>query len=144
MKTSPSSQAPQRPLSIAAEAWRSVLVVLIFGLAPDSQDRTGILVYVDQSNKMTHLVLVHAAITTVETAAHFLTLFFAIMDCRRIFSRTVILDTHQHFDRHCSSFVVRSCKCRQRLIWKRTGKPNDFINRVVKDVSRSYSTSFTS
>ena len=38
--------------------------------------------------------------------------------------RTVFFDSHQHLGRHCSSFLLRSCKCRQWLIRKRTGKPN--------------------
>ena len=67
-KPSPSSQAPLRPLPIAAEAWRSVSMDFIFGLAPDSQDRTGILVFVGLFSKMTHLVYVHATITAGDTS----------------------------------------------------------------------------
>ena len=44
----------------------------IFGLAPDCQNRTGILVFVDRFSKMTHLVTVHAKITAVEIAVHFI------------------------------------------------------------------------
>ena len=57
--------------STAITDWRSVSMDFIFGLAPDSQDRTGILAFVDRFNKMTNLVPVHATITTLEAAAHF-------------------------------------------------------------------------
>ena len=43
----------------------------IFGLAPNSLDRTSILVFVDRFSKMTHLVPVHAKITAAETVMHF-------------------------------------------------------------------------
>ena len=65
------SQAPLRPLPIAAEAWRSVSMDFIFGLAPDNLHRTGILVFFDRFSKMTHLVSVHTMITAIETATHF-------------------------------------------------------------------------
>ena len=41
------------------------------GLAPDSQDRSGILLCVYRFSQMTHLVPVHATITAVESAVHF-------------------------------------------------------------------------
>uniref|UniRef100_A0AAV1TNN0 Integrase catalytic domain-containing protein n=1 Tax=Peronospora matthiolae TaxID=2874970 RepID=A0AAV1TNN0_9STRA len=76
VKPSPSSQAPLRPLPIAAEAWSSVSMDFIFGLAPDGQVRAGILVFVDRFSKMTHLVPVHATFTAVETAVHFIDTVF--------------------------------------------------------------------
>ena len=48
----------------------------IFELAPDCQDQTGILVFVDRFIKMTHLVPAHATITAVETAVHFIDTVF--------------------------------------------------------------------
>uniref|UniRef100_A0AAV1TXF8 Integrase catalytic domain-containing protein n=1 Tax=Peronospora matthiolae TaxID=2874970 RepID=A0AAV1TXF8_9STRA len=72
VKPSPSSLAPLRPLPIAAEAWRSVSMDYIFGLAPYGQIGTGILVFVDSFSKMTHLVPVHATITAAVTAVHFI------------------------------------------------------------------------
>lgn len=72
VKPSLSSQATLRPLRIASEAWRLVSKDFIFGLTPDSQDRTGILVFVDRFSKLTHLVPVHATITALETVVHFI------------------------------------------------------------------------
>uniref|UniRef100_A0AAV1UEN4 Integrase catalytic domain-containing protein n=1 Tax=Peronospora matthiolae TaxID=2874970 RepID=A0AAV1UEN4_9STRA len=72
VKPSPSSQATLRPLSIAAEAWRSVSMDFIFGIAPYFHDRTCNLDFVDSFSKMTHLVPVHATITAAETAVHFI------------------------------------------------------------------------
>ncbi|KAE8987916.1 hypothetical protein PF011_g19387 [Phytophthora fragariae] len=53
---SKSSQAPLRPLPIATEAWRSVSMDFIFGLPPDAEGRTGVLVFVDRFTKMVHLI----------------------------------------------------------------------------------------
>ncbi|CAI5701508.1 unnamed protein product [Peronospora effusa] len=76
VKPTPSSQAPLRSLPIAAEAWTSVSMDFIFGLAPDSQARTGILGFVDRFSKMTHLVVANAKIIWAETAAHFIDAVF--------------------------------------------------------------------
>lgn len=76
VRPSPSSQAPLRPVPISAEAWRSVSMDFIFGLAPDSQNRTGILIFVDRFSKMTYLVPIHAKITAVKTAVHFIVAVF--------------------------------------------------------------------
>ncbi|KAE8965035.1 hypothetical protein PR002_g28798 [Phytophthora rubi] len=52
VKPSKSSQAPLRSLPIATEAWRSVSMDFIFGLPPDAEDRTGVLVFVDGFTKL--------------------------------------------------------------------------------------------
>ncbi|KAE9159079.1 hypothetical protein PF005_g32180 [Phytophthora fragariae] len=56
VKPSKSSQAPLRPLPIATEAGRSVSMDFIFGLPPDAEGRTGVLVFVDRFTKMVHLI----------------------------------------------------------------------------------------
>ncbi|KAE9163684.1 hypothetical protein PF004_g30068 [Phytophthora fragariae] len=72
VKPSKSSQAPLRPLPIATEAWRSVSMDFIFGLPPDAEGRTGVLVFVDRFTKMVHLIPVSDTVTAGETAAHFI------------------------------------------------------------------------
>ncbi|KAE9163869.1 hypothetical protein PF005_g30264 [Phytophthora fragariae] len=72
VKPSKSSQAPLRPLPIATEAWRSVSMDFIFGLPPDGESRTGVLVFVDRFTKMVHLIPVSDTVTAGETAAHFI------------------------------------------------------------------------
>ncbi|KAE9008195.1 hypothetical protein PR003_g17573 [Phytophthora rubi] len=72
VKPSKSSQAPLRPLPIATEVWRSVSKDFIFGLPPDAEGRTGVLVFVDRFTKMVHLIPVSDTATAVETAAHFI------------------------------------------------------------------------
>ena len=62
----------------------------IFGLAPDSQERTGILVFVDRFNKMIHLVSIYATITAIETAVHFVDAVFRHHRLPIVLSRTVI------------------------------------------------------
>ncbi|KAE8908851.1 hypothetical protein PF010_g13739 [Phytophthora fragariae] len=75
-KPSKSSQAPLRPLPIATEAWRSVSMDFIFGLPPDAEGRTGVLVFVDRFTKMVHLIPVRDTVTAAETAAHFIDCVF--------------------------------------------------------------------
>ena len=76
VKASSSSQAPLRPLPISAEAWHSVTINFIFGLARDSHDRTVTLTFVDQFSKTTHLVPVHDTIPAVETAMYYIATVF--------------------------------------------------------------------
>ncbi|KAE9000911.1 hypothetical protein PF011_g13979 [Phytophthora fragariae] len=76
VKPSKSSQAPLRPLPIATEAWRSVSMDFIFGLPPDAEGRSGILVFVDRFTKMVHLIPVRDTVTAAETAAHFIDCVF--------------------------------------------------------------------
>ena len=93
VKPSPSSQAPLRPLTIAAEARRSVLMDFILELVPYCQNQTGILVFVDRFSKMTHLVPVHASITALETAPHFVDAVFRY----HVLPRDIISDRDPRF-----------------------------------------------
>uniref|UniRef100_H3GBI2 Reverse transcriptase n=1 Tax=Phytophthora ramorum TaxID=164328 RepID=H3GBI2_PHYRM len=76
VKPSKSSQVPLRSLPIAAEAWRSVSMDFIFGLPPDADGRTGVLVFVDRFSKMVHLIPVSDTITAAESAVHFVDAVF--------------------------------------------------------------------
>ncbi|CAI5720524.1 unnamed protein product [Peronospora farinosa] len=76
VKPAPSSQAPLRPLPIATEAWRSVSMDFIFGLPPDEQKRTGVLVLVYRFSKKVHFSPVSAHITAGTTAKIFIDLIF--------------------------------------------------------------------
>ena len=49
---------------------------IIFGIALDSQGRTGILVFVDRFSKMTHLVPFYATVTAAEVAVYFIDVVF--------------------------------------------------------------------
>ncbi|KAG3118220.1 hypothetical protein PC116_g27505 [Phytophthora cactorum] len=44
----------------------------IFGLPPDAQGRSGVLVFVDRFSKMVHLIPVLDTVTTADTAVHFI------------------------------------------------------------------------
>ena len=76
VKPAPSSQAPSRPLPIATEACRVVIMGFIFGLPSDEKDRTGDLVVVDQFSKMVHFSPVSAHITADKTAKIFIDIIF--------------------------------------------------------------------
>ncbi|KAG3080525.1 hypothetical protein PI125_g20415 [Phytophthora idaei] len=68
VKPAPSSQAHLRPLPITTDAWRPASMNFIFGLPPDDQGRTGVLVLVDRFSKMVHLAPVSDQVTAEETA----------------------------------------------------------------------------
>ncbi|KAE8958889.1 hypothetical protein PF008_g30921 [Phytophthora fragariae] len=48
----------------------------IFGLPPDAEGRTGVLVFVDRFTKMVHLIPVSDMVTAAEAAAHFIDCVF--------------------------------------------------------------------
>ncbi|GMF28811.1 unnamed protein product [Phytophthora lilii] len=92
VKPAGSAQAPLRPLPIATDTWRSVSMDFIFGLPPDDQGRTGVLVFVDRFSKMVHLAAVAAQVTAEETASLFL-------DCRSTSRRNTLTDGDGRTDR---------------------------------------------
>ena len=143
VKPSPSSQAPLRPLPIAAEAWSSVSMDFIFGLAPDGQDRSGILVFVDRFSKMTHLVPVHATITAAETAVHFIDTVFR----HHGLPDNIVSDRDPRFTSAfwTSLFELLGTKLQMSTAaHPETDGQTERVNRVLEDVLRSYATSFTS
>ena len=76
VKPASHSQAPLRSLPIPSDCWSSVSMDFIFGLPPDAQGRTGLLVFVDRLSKMVHLAAVHDSITAEQTAHLFMDLVF--------------------------------------------------------------------
>ena len=142
MKPYPSSQAPLRPLPFAAEAWRSVSIDFICEIAPDSQDRTGILDFIDRYSKMTHLLPVHATITAVETAAHFVEAVFR----HHVLPENSVSDRNPRFTPAflTSLFELLGTKLQMSAAaHPGTVGQNERVNLVLKDVLRSYATSFT-
>ena len=114
----------------------------IFGLAPDSQDRMGILVSVDRFSKMTHMGPVHATITAVKIAGHFVDGVFRHHRLPEILSRTVIPDLHQHLDVIVRTSVGENANINSGSFVSKWA--NGRVNRVLEDVLRSYATLFTS
>ena len=76
----------------------------IFGFVPDSQDRTGILVFVDRFSTMTLLLPVHASITAVETAAHFVDAVFR----HHGFPENIFSDRDPQFTSSILDVIVRA------------------------------------
>uniref|UniRef100_H3H2I6 Integrase catalytic domain-containing protein n=1 Tax=Phytophthora ramorum TaxID=164328 RepID=H3H2I6_PHYRM len=122
VKPSKSSQAPLRPQPIATEAWRSVSMDFIFGLPPDADGRTGVLVFVDRFSKMVHLIPVSDTITAAESAVHFVTRSFDTTAYLNRSSLTAIRGSRRHSGRVSSNFWERSCSCQRRRIRRRMVK----------------------
>ena len=72
VKSSASGSAPLKPLPIPSECWKSVSLDFFFGLPPDPQHNTGVVVFVDRLSKMVHMAPCRPQITGKETAVLFL------------------------------------------------------------------------
>ena len=139
MKPYPSSQAPLRPLPFAAEAWRSVSIDFICEIAPDSQDRTGILDFIDRYSKITHLVPVHATITAVETAAHFVEAVFR----HHVLPENSVSDRNPRFTPAflTSLFELLGTKLQiSTAAHPETDGQTECVNRAFEDVLQIYAT----
>ena len=143
VKPAPSSQAPLRPLPIATEAWRSVSMDFIFGLPPDEQKRTGVLVFVDRFSKMVHFAPVSAHVTAETTAQIFIDLIFR----HHGLPESIVSDRDPCFT---SAFWATLFQLLgTRLLMSTAAHPEtdgqtERVNRVLEDVLRSYATSFQS
>lgn len=115
----------------------------VFGLPVDARGRTGVLVIVNRFSKMVHLAPVTASITAEENAALFVDLVFR----NHGMPTTTVSDRDLRFT---ATFWSRLFKLiGTRLIMYTSTHPEtdgqtENVNRVLEDVLRSYSTSFTS
>lgn len=143
VKPSPSSQAPLRPLPVAADSWRSVSMDFIFGLPPDARGNTGVLVFVDRFSKMVHLVPVSVNISAAECAALFIDVVFRLHGL----PESIVSDRDTRF---VAAFWRRLFELLgTRLMMSTAAHPEtdgqtERVNRVLEDVLRSYATSFSS
>ncbi|KAE9188405.1 hypothetical protein PF002_g25319 [Phytophthora fragariae] len=143
VKPSKSSQAPLRPLPIATEAWRSVSMDFIFGLPPDAEGRTGVLVFVDRFTKMVHLIPVSDTVTAAETAAHFIDCVFR----HHGLPESIVSDRDPRFTSAfwSSLFQLLGTKLSMSTAaHPETDGQTERVNRVLEDVLQSYATSFAS
>ena len=143
MKPEPSSQTPFRPLPIATEAWRSVSMDFIFGLPPDEEKRTGVMVLVDRFSKMVRFAPVFAHVTAETTAKIFLDLIFR----HHGLPESIVSDRYPHFT---SAFWAELFQLLgTRLLISTAAHPEtdgqtERVNRVLEDILLRYATSFTS
>ncbi|CAI5716266.1 unnamed protein product [Peronospora farinosa] len=114
VKPAPSSQAPLRPLPIATEAWRSVSMDFIFGLPPDEQKCTGVLVLVNWHHGLPESIV---SDRDPRFTSAFWAELFQLLGTRLLMSRAAHPETDVQTER---------------------------VNRVLEDVLRSYATSFSS
>ncbi|KAE9325135.1 hypothetical protein PF008_g16938 [Phytophthora fragariae] len=143
VKPSKSSQAPLRPLPIATEGWRSVSMDFIFGLPPDAEGRTGVLVFVDRFTKMVHLIPVSDTVTAAETAAHFIDCVFR----HHGLPESIVSDRDPRFTSALWSSLFQLLRTKLSMstaAHPETDGQTERVNRVLKDVLRSYATSFAS
>ncbi|KAE9038074.1 hypothetical protein PR001_g8102 [Phytophthora rubi] len=142
VKPSKSLQAPLRPLPIATEAWRSVSMDFIFGLPPDVEGRTGVLVFVDRFTKMVHLIPV-SDLVTAETAAHFIDCVFR----HHGLPESIVSGRDPRFTSAfwSSLFQLLGTKLSMSTAaHPETDGHTERVNRVLEDVLRSYATLFAS
>ncbi|KAE9117942.1 hypothetical protein PF010_g8413 [Phytophthora fragariae] len=143
VKPSKSSQAPVRPLPIATEVWRSVSKDFIFGLPPDAEGRTDVLVFVDRFTKMVHLIPVSDTATAVETAAHLIDSVF----CHHSLPESIVSDRDPRFTSAFWSSLFELLGTKLSMSIAAHPEPDgqtESVNRVLEDVLRSFATSFAS
>ena len=109
---------------------------IIFGLAPDSQGRTGILVFVDRFSKMTHLVPVYATITAAETAVYFIDAVYR----NHGFLENTVSDRDPRFTSAFWPLLFELLGMKLRMstaAHPETDEQTERVNRVLEDVPRS-------
>ena len=136
-----SAKAPLQSLPIPSDNWQSVSMDFVFGLPPDRQQNTGILVFVDRLSKMVHLSAVRAAITAEESADIFLNTVFRLHGL----PKTIVSDRDPRFTSAFWTQLFSSLGT--RLNMSTTSHPEtdgqtERVNRVMEDILRSYATSY--
>jgi hypothetical protein len=143
VKPSASTHAPLRSLGIPTDSWRSISMDFIFGLPPDKQLRTGILVFVDRFSKMVHLVPVKDSVSAQETAQLFVDTIFRLHGM----PVEIVSDRDPRFT---SIFwrsifkLVGTNLSMSTAAHPETDGQTERVNRVLEDVLRSYATTFSS
>ncbi|KAE9180423.1 hypothetical protein PF005_g23279 [Phytophthora fragariae] len=115
----------------------------IFGLPPDAEGRTGVLVFVDRFTKMVHLIPVSDTVTAAETAAHFIDCVFR----HHGLPESIVSDRDPRFTSAfwSSLFQLLGTKLSMSTAaHPETNGETEQVNRVLEDVLRSYATSFAS
>ncbi|CAI5745589.1 unnamed protein product [Peronospora destructor] len=115
----------------------------IFGLAPDSQGRTGILAFVDRFSKMSRLIPVSAKVTAAETASHFIDAVYR----HHGLPESIISDRNPRFTSAFWTKLFELLGTRLKVstaAYSETDRRTERVNRVLEDVLCSYATSFTS
>ena len=142
VKPSGAVQAPLRSLPVPGGLWSSVSMDFVFGLPPDNQGRTGILVFVDRLSKLLHLAPVAAEITAEETARLFVDLVFRLHGLPANF----VSDRDPRFTSKFWRAIFKILGTRLSMstaAHPETDGQTERSNRVVEDVLRSFATSFT-
>ena len=143
VKPSASSQAPLRSLPVPSQCWQSISMDFIFGLPPDSLNRTGILVFVDRFSKMVHLVPVKDSVSAKETAQLFVDTVFRSHGM----PKEIVSDRDPRFT---SVFwravfkLIGTNLAMSTAAHPETDGQTERVNRVLEDVLRSYATTFSS
>ncbi|KAG2911293.1 hypothetical protein PC129_g5605 [Phytophthora cactorum] len=96
----------------------------IFGLPPNAQGRSGVLMFVNRFSKMVHLIPVPNTVAAANTAVHFIDAVFR----HHGLPKSIVSDRDPRF----ISLLIEALRVTERA------------NRVLEDVLRSYATSFAS
>lgn len=141
VKPSSSTQAPLRSLPVPIDSWKSVSMDFVFGLPADSQGRNGVLVIVDRFSKMVHLTPVRDTIDAEQTAQVFVDTVFRLHGL----PEEIVSDRDPRF----TSVLWRTVfeRLGTKLSMSTASHPEtdgqtERVNRVIKDILRSYATSF--
>lgn len=107
VKPSSPLQAPLQLLPVATECCKYISMNFVFGFPPDSERRTGILVFVDRFSKMVHLMLSHLTSRLLNQRVCLSTPYSAYTECRMRSSRIGIRGSQRASGRKRSRCLAR-------------------------------------
>jgi len=135
VKPSQTGSAPLQSLPVPADCWQSVSLDFIFGLPKDTQNRTGILVFVCRLSKMIHLVPVKESVTAKQCARIFMDTIFRLHGL----PKTLVSDRDPRFTAAFWSELFKllgTDLAMSTAAHPQTDGQTERANRVVEDVLR--------
>jgi RNase H-like domain found in reverse transcriptase/Reverse transcriptase (RNA-dependent DNA polymerase)/Integrase zinc binding domain/Chromo (CHRromatin Organisation MOdifier) domain/Retroviral aspartyl protease len=133
-------QAPLQSLPIPTDCWQSVSLDFVFGLPPDDQKNTGVVVFVDRFSKMVHLAPVRANISARETAK----IFFERVFAAHGMPRDLVSDRDPRFTASLWQELFSLCDTRLKMSTAdhpQTDGQTERVNRVLVDMLKSFCSS---
>ena len=137
VKPAANLDAPLQSLPIPNDCWNNISMDFMFGLPPDSRQRTGILVFIDMLSKMVHLVPVRVQVASKVVAR----IFYDVIFRHHGLPEAIISDRDPRFT--ASFWRELFSLLGTRLVMSTADHPQtdgqtERVNRVLGDILRSY------
>lgn len=136
VKVAPSVQAPLKPMPIPLECWNTVSLDFVFGLPPDVNGNTGVVVFVCSVSKQVHIAPCKETVTAEQSAKLFLQHVFRYhgMPKRLVSDRDPRFTSHFWKELFC---LLGTDLAMSTAAHPETDGQTERVNRVVEDILRS-------